>query len=328
MSEDIIEDQSYPFMYPGADEKELSTFDFRLRELTCGYTDGEPIVCCPNQNVLPSRPQAKPTTTTTKPSFISNSNEQNCGLPHLYNWQANNYKGIGSQPWVVRVGFKNKLTGLLEHPCCGSIIGPRVVLTAAHCALRKPETLRIVSVRVGEFDLSNNPDCTQIFCALPVQDVPLGHVVVHPGYSSKNYRHNVALLVLKNRLNYSVTVQPICLHQSHSPLEGSRAKLVGWGKLPGDTETRKRQQQLELPVISFDHCVRIYGSVGGEEGKDACSGFGGAPLLLLQQYSHPVYTQIGIVSFGSEKCGLQGVPSVYVRVDQYTEWIKLNSPQE
>lgn len=68
------------------------------------------MVCCPNQNTVsnsPSRPHGKPISTTIKPSFIPNNNEQNCGIPHLYNWQANNYKGIGSQPWVVRVGFKS-----------------------------------------------------------------------------------------------------------------------------------------------------------------------------------------------------------------------------
>ncbi|RZF44604.1 hypothetical protein LSTR_LSTR017054, partial [Laodelphax striatellus] len=198
-----------------------------------------------------------------------------------------------------------KVTKLLEHPCCGSIIAPRVVLTTAHCALKNPDNLSIVSVRVGEYDISQNPDCTPTFCALPVRDVPLSHVVVHPGYSSKTYRHNIALLVLKQRLNYSVTVQPICLHQSHSPLEGSRALLVGWGRVPGDTDIRKRQQQIDLPVIGLDRCVRVYGGsvplsmneicVGGEEGKDACSGFGGAPLVLMDKVSKGHFTQIVVI---------------------------------
>ncbi|RZF38117.1 hypothetical protein LSTR_LSTR005478 [Laodelphax striatellus] len=179
----------------------------KLRDLTCGYKADEPLVCCPQctrdveSHIGGSFPPRPP------PSRPSNSKQ--CGHPQLYNWQGTNYKGIGSQPWVVRVGFKN---------------------------------------------------------------------------------------------------------------------------------IRKRQQQIDLPVIGLDRCVRVYGGsvplsmneicVGGEEGKDACSGFGGAPLVLMDKVSKGHFTQIGIVSFGSEKCGVEGIPSVYVRVDQYLDWIKLNSPNE
>lgn len=51
-----------------------------------------------------------------------------------------------------------------------------------------------------------------------------------------------------------------------------------------------RQQQLEVPLVSLSTCERIFGEsvpvhegqlcAGGEEGRDACSGFGGVPLLL------------------------------------------------
>lgn len=34
-----------------------------------------------------------------------------------------------------------------------------------------------------------------------------------------------------------------------------------------------------------------------------------------------------MVSFGSTKCGVEGVPSVYTRVDHYAEWIRANMVQ-
>jgi len=33
---------------------------------------------------------------------------------------------------------------------------------------------------------------------------------------------------------------------------------------------------------------------------------------------------VGIVSFGSDKCGTAGVPSVYSSVHRYAEWIRKN----
>lgn len=54
-----------------------------------------------------------------------------------------------------------------------------------------------------------------------------------------------------------------------------------------------RQQQLEVPLVSIETCEKIFGDsvpvhegqlcAGGEEGKDACSGFGGAPLLISRE---------------------------------------------
>lgn len=52
-----------------------------------------------------------------------------------------------------------------------------------------------------------------------------------------------------------------------------------------------QQQQLDLPVLPLETCAQVYERVvpvtsdmlcvGGEEGHDACSGFGGAPLVTL-----------------------------------------------
>lgn len=59
------------------------------------------------------------------------------------------------------------------------------------------------SVMVGEFDTSSDPDCGDMFCATAVQSLPISHVIVHPGYDRKIYRHDVALIVLKEDMKYT-----------------------------------------------------------------------------------------------------------------------------
>lgn len=59
------------------------------------------------------------------------------------------------------------------------------------------------SVRVGEYDGKGDPDCTKTFCAHPVQDIAVSHVIVHPGFERKIFKHDVALLVLKIPMNFS-----------------------------------------------------------------------------------------------------------------------------
>ncbi|XP_073980980.1 CLIP domain-containing serine protease HP8-like isoform X2 [Rhodnius prolixus] len=300
----------------------------KLRGITCGYKGVEPLVCCPD--ICPSQNLG-----------ISHDieNHANCGQPKLNNWWSSNYKGVGAHPWVARVGFKNKLTDRVDYLCCGSIISRHIVLTAAHCALAKTATHKITNVRVGEYDSKQDLDCTSGFCAKKSQDLPINYIIVHPGYDTKTFRHNIALLILKENMEYSLAVQPICLYQrvSYSTFSGMRGILVGWGKLANQEDTQSKQQQVSMPIRSLDLCNLLYGSsvpitenqlcVGGEIGKDACSGFGGAPLVILDPNYKDKYFQIGIMSFGSVNCGSSGEPSVYSRVDKYADWIMANSPR-
>lgn len=63
----------------------------------------------------------------------------------------------------------------------------------------------------------------------------------------------------------------------------------------------------------------------GGEGRDACQGFGGAPLVVRK---NGIYSQIGIMSFGSDNCGGMRIPSVYTSIAYFYQWIKDNSPIE
>ncbi|XP_021919279.1 melanization protease 1-like isoform X3 [Zootermopsis nevadensis] len=305
--------------------------DCILGALTCGYRGNEVLVCCPQGS------SNNPFTYHHISSQASSSSQKKiaCGQPLFNNIKQGGNGGLGSHPWVARVGYINAKTGRMTYPCCGSIISDRTVLTAAHCALAKADNYQLASVRVGEYEGKGDPDCTKSFCAHPVQDIAVSHVIVHPGFERKIFKHDVALLILNIPMNFSVAALPICLlENSNVPLVGRRASLVGWGKTPGQTATPSREQLLELPIVPLDQCNKIYSQVipvtqnqmcvGGEARKDACSGFGGAPLILLDHYSRSRYYQVGIASFGSNKCGTQGVPSVYSSVHRYAEWIRNN----
>lgn len=58
-------------------------------------------------------------------------------------------------------------------------------------------------MRVGEWLTNSDIDCGEEFCGLPVQDIPLSHVIVHPGYEKGTYKNNIALLVLRSKINYT-----------------------------------------------------------------------------------------------------------------------------
>lgn len=110
-----------------------------------------------------------------------------------------------------------------------------------------------------------------------------------------------------------------------------RCWTTGWGKdNVGKYQTILKE--VEVPVISNHICenqmrrTRLGPSfnlhkgficAGGEEGKDACKGDGGGPLVCE---NHGHMELAGVVSWGIG-CGQVGVPGVYVRVSQYLDWI-------
>ncbi|KAK7863520.1 hypothetical protein R5R35_004973 [Gryllus longicercus] len=318
----------------------------RLHDLVCGYLGSEPLMCCPPG--FYETGGGRPTPTYPTPGRPTGSGggggggidgegarptafNPGCGRRIISGTEA----GLGAQPWTVRIAFKHVRSNKFTYPCCGSIVTPKTVLTAAHCALAKSEYYKLSSVVAGEYDARGSPDCTRDYCSLPEQVVPVSHVIVHPGYQRNIFKHDIALLILKSPLNYSLAAQPVCISESlQNDVQRTdrRARLVGWGRLPGQEAASPRQQQLELPLLPLERCAELYRRVlpitgrqlcaGGEEGRDACSGFGGAPLMM-QGYNARYY-QIGMASFGSDKCGEGNVPSVYTNVMKYVDWIKSN----
>ncbi|XP_070495181.1 chymotrypsin-like protease CTRL-1 [Chironomus tepperi] len=308
------------------------------RSLFCGANQNyEPFICCPVSYTTPSF-QGESTNTNN----VNNYQDKLSGACGKALIQGNYYKKLGAFPFAARVGFKNLNTGNLVYPCTGSIISRRVILTAAHCALAKADGHRLSSVRIGEFDYSKDPDCAESgFCAPPAINHAISHVVVHPDYINGQYHHDIALLILRTPINYTISAQPICLQRDRTGLTvGKRATVIGWGKISLSNVRSSEMQYLELPLASWDQCLRVYGSSGaldsqksiegqwmcaGGEGKDVCSGFGGSSLFITE---NSVSYQIGIMSFGSENCGGLRIPSVYTSVAHFYNWIQDNVPVE
>ncbi|XP_033189940.1 clotting factor B isoform X1 [Bombus vancouverensis nearcticus] len=264
---------------------------------------------------------------TIDTNFIQDDEE--CGVRN-----SGKYRVVGGEealpgrwPWMAAIFLHgSKRT---EFWCGGSLIGPRYILTAAHCTRdhrQRPFAARQFTVRLGDIDLERNdePSAPETYAVKQIH--------AHPKFSRVGFYNDIAVLELTRIVRKSPYVIPICLPPVHYRKErfaGARPTVVGWGTTYYGGKESTVQRQAVLPVWRNEDCNAAYFQpitsnflcAGySQGGKDACQGDSGGPLMLRADGR---WIQIGIVSFGN-KCGEPGYPGVYTRVTEYIDWIRSN----
>ncbi|KFB41614.1 serine protease 14 [Anopheles sinensis] len=295
-----------------------------LQDSRCGSSGRKALVCCAGSappantgnSVLPDQPY--------------------CGIQltdRIYGGQPTQ---LDEFPWAVLIEYQ-KPNGRYGFHCGGSLINERYVLTAAHCIVSIPRTWKVYRVRLGEWDVSTPTDCQLNTCSDPPIDMDIEQVITHSGYNAqdKSNVNDIALIRFTKDVEYSETIRPICLPVDNSIRtrnhEGLQSFAAGWGRTETATASQKKLK-VELDIKSLQECSPVYERIGitlqstqlcagGLKGKDTCSGDSGGPLM--RQIAGAWYL-VGVVSFGSQKCGTARVPGVYTNVAEYVDWINDN----
>ena len=147
------------------------------------------------------------------------------------------------------------------------------VLTASHCV--HPTLLsknQLIGVRLGEWDLSQQKDCddsliNEVVCAPPPIDIGIEETIMHEKYrpSSSNQHNDIALLRMRQKVNYGEFIRPICLPTTPSSRSanavGDQLTTAGWGK----TETGNKSDvklKVLVPIFDSQKCGSKYKAQG------------------------------------------------------------------
>lgn len=258
----------------------------------------------------------------------------------------NGTAGLRQFPFMALLGWKRpdviKAEGGIHYACGGSLINRRYVLTAAHCLSSKPDI-----VALGEHDLTKDCDCDGGLrkCNGHTQLIAVEEAIKHEDYlaSSSDWHtpNDIALLRLARPVETGPNIIPVCLPldpEASKPADAGHATVCGYGRTSpnkrdrGDTFSAgaSSAQLLKVSVPISKNCTEVYARAkvtinsakqmcAGAKDRDSCSGDSGGPLV--QKSLDGVNYQVGVVSFGSVKCG-NGQPGVYTRVEGYIDWIR------
>jgi secreted trypsin-like serine protease len=213
-------------------------------------------------------------------------------------------------PWAVGVYAVNEL-GNRRLLCSGALVGPTVVLTAAHCVVGSEEAYAAGTISVG---VATTPGATS-------QDVELVGVVravAHPGYRPRSVtsKHDIAVL----ELAAPVSVPWL----SVTPVEGGLPELLdayGWGvdsrhRFRGTLGRANGRPATRRELRGYPRLDPVrQGAVMPTGAHSACVGDSGGPVVTGGE--SPVL--VGVVSYGPTACGRS--PMVFSRVSGYSAWI-------
>jgi len=237
---------------------------------------------------------------------------------------------FGEYPWHVAI-LSN--TGHnRRYICGGALIDCSHVVTAAHCVKSLyPEE---IIIRVGDWDAASKSEIYRD-ASHEVSDI-----FIHERFYAGSLHNDIALIRMRHKINWDAVphVSPICLpNPQWQPMKGEKCWVTGWGKdaFLQQGEYQAVLQEVDVNIVdpkSCQHALRHSGlgnrfrmhhgwlCAGGEEGKDACSGDGGGPLVCGTNSGSPAVLT-GLVSWGVG-CGEAGVPGVYTNIPAYLNWIR------
>ncbi|MFM9123634.1 MAG: serine protease [Actinomycetota bacterium] len=222
--------------------------------------------------------------------------------------------------WPSATFLRFTFNGASFFVCSGSLIAPRVVLTAAHSVVDGGVSA-IAALSTAQPGVISTADIStrQLWTA----------AVPHPDYDEDSATDDVALVTLPGAAAApAATIPLIAPWQDGAVVGGASAAIAGWGRTVNDGLPSSTLRQATVPIIADADCARIWGGdfvaasmicAGDLPNRiDSCNGDSGGPLAMTLGAARVL---VGDTSWGSVTCANGASPGVYGRMAAFRSWI-------
>jgi len=215
-------------------------------------------------------------------------------------------------PWMVRIRQKcYRKTETYISFCGGSLVSPRVVLSAYHCPqtrfsnCEKPLAILGAHTILSKRSFSDEEDVIEIEEALYPEFAADDMREASP-YGSSYDNHDFQLYVLSKPARYTSKVGPICLPEPYANFGGMQAIAAGWGmtELGGGQSPVLKHVELRVKNNESPNYWKMFETeVGWRNGEyqDPCKGDSGGPLMFYNRTTSR-YVLIGTVNGYGYNC--------------------------
>lgn len=221
----------------------------------------------------------------------------------------------GEFPWMAFV--VDLQGGETATVCSGTVLAPRVVLTAAHCVL--DEQSGALNEATGYRVVTGTVNWT--FPERQVSEV--SRLIPYPRFGkARDGFGDAALLVLATPT--TAPPIPIATHANARLLRiGHRAVIAGWGQTYFDQEEPTESLMWAKTLVESARCEGLWGRICAIDFpkalSGACHGDSGGPLVAASRKSG--WIEIGITEAGFGKCTTRR-PQLFTRTDLIAPWVK------
>jgi secreted trypsin-like serine protease len=228
----------------------------------------------------------------------------------------------GSYPWMAFVvdlleAEKGPIEGAIG--CSGTVLSPRVILTAAHCTMdEQSKTLNSTSGYLVVTGVVNWTDPQRRLSKV-------ARMIPYPKWAPGSARDgfgDAALLILET----PTTAPPVSLATPSDTRYlrlGTHARVTGWGmtyyEQPGFTESLMWAKT----TLESSRCEGLWGRICAIDFPKAasgiCHGDSGGPLFVSDRKRG--WLEIGITEAVFDRCTTHR-PQLFTRTDLLSKWIK------
>jgi len=228
----------------------------------------------------------------------------------------------GSSTTIAEHPYQAPMRINSQHNCGSVLISATRSLTAAHCGGGPISTYSI---------LAGTGDRTQDTCSTCAIRFPLRNFIRHANFSNNptiGYPNDIAIAEFYSIATNANIRYAALATDTEQDFAGQQCVITGWGREVAGGPLPNLLNRGSLTVLPNDQCGSHWGFnrispdhlCASDPVNAACGGDNGGPLVCNGLV-------VGIFSWGEANCS-PSLPSVFVRVSSYNDWINSFLMQE